>query len=394
MTPSDGIASPFGYEHLQMSRTVLHNYQDPLDSIWIAAAERMNLRVNRSQDSYASTDGRGNLSISDASGMDEDDCLAQMILHEICHSLVQGPQSFGWVDWGLDNETARDREREHACLRLQAALLEPLGLRRVLAPTTDFRAYYDSLPKDPFVERDEGERLSIVLSRAAFHRRNQRPWKGHLKSALETTAQVVDLTRSYVSSDESGKELVSLFQDRVRPHQTGLEGRRAETSATCSDCAWSYEGGRGKKVLRCRQADGARVTASEPSCAHFEQPFDCLGCGACCREAYDTVEVAQNDRALKLHLPLLVQRSGGYDMGRKGSRCICLSGGLEIEACAPSISGGTAPDDAGSKLAPLAMPGEAPFTCSIYDTRPRTCREFARGSENCLNARRVVGLSR
>jgi hypothetical protein len=209
-----------------MSRKVLRHYQDPLDLIWIAAAGRMDLRVKRSRDSYASTDGHGDLTISASSEMDEDDCLAQMIFHEICHSLVQGPQSFGWIDWGLDNETEKDREREHACLRLQAALLEPLGLRQVLAPTTDFREYYDALPRDPFGERHEGERLSIVLSRAAYHRRNQLPWKEHLQTALESTTELLQSTRSYLSSDANDQDLVSQIEERVPSHPTGLEGFR------------------------------------------------------------------------------------------------------------------------------------------------------------------------
>jgi hypothetical protein len=377
-----------------MSRKVLRHYQDPLDLIWIAAAGRMDLRVKRSRDSYASTDGHGDLTISASSEMDEDDCLAQMIFHEICHSLVQGPQSFGWIDWGLDNETEKDREREHACLRLQAALLEPLGLRQVLAPTTDFREYYDALPRDPFGERHEGERLSIVLSRAAYHRRNQLPWKEHLQTALESTTELLQSTRSYLSSDANDQDLVSQIEERVPSHPTGLEGFRGTPSATCGECAWSFEGGPGKKVLRCRPAGGARVGASSNSCAHFERPFNCLDCGACCREAYDTVEIAPRDPALKRHLPLLVRHSSGHDMGRSGSRCICLRGGIDIEPPSPSILGGDAPPNAGEKLAPLTIPGGAPFTCAIYETRPRTCREFTRGSDNCLSARRVVGLSR
>src|SRR5690606_5187482 len=141
----------------------------------------------RSADAYASTDGAGTLTVSDRSGMDADDCLAQMILHEICHFLVAGPSSIHFIDWGLDNEGTRDEVLEHATLRLQAALLEPLGLRRVLAPTTDFRAYYDALPPDPFSERDPAEREAIIRARAGFFRRLQRPCHPHLEQALAAT---------------------------------------------------------------------------------------------------------------------------------------------------------------------------------------------------------------
>ena len=50
--------------------------------------------------------------------------LAQLILHELCHALVEGPGALNRPDWGLDNESARDVEREHACLRLQARLAQ------------------------------------------------------------------------------------------------------------------------------------------------------------------------------------------------------------------------------------------------------------------------------
>src|SRR5690606_38311799 len=125
-----------------------------------------------------------------------DDCLAQMILHEICHWMVQGPQSFGRVDWGLDNVGENDEQREYACLRLQAALLEPWGLRQTLGPTTDFRAYYDALPPDPFWERDEAERESITRARAAWNRRNRRPFREHLELALRLTSEILQLVKS------------------------------------------------------------------------------------------------------------------------------------------------------------------------------------------------------
>jgi len=33
------------------------------------------------------------------------------------------------------------------------------------------------------------------------------------------------------------------------------------------------------------------------------------------------------------------------------------------------------------------------YQCTIYDDRPRTCRDFTLGSNHCLTARRRVGLS-
>ncbi len=371
-------------------RTVRYRYIDPLDSIWLAAAHGMGLRVARSAACYASYDGMGTLVLSDTSGMDPDDCLAQMILHEICHALIQGPQSFGWVDWGLDNVSDRDREREHACLRLQAALLEPHGLRGMLAPTTDFRAYYDALPADPFAETHLEAQESIVLARAAFARRTRFPVAHHLETALSRTSRLLTELRSSGPTPFQDS-LLSTAEIPARRHPSGLPMRHPAPS-TCQSCVWATPSADG--ALVCQQAGGVRVMANDESCAHFEAPFDCLACGACCREAYDTVEVEQDDPAVALHLPLMVERETGYDLVRSGGRCGCLRGGRAVPPPVPSIAGGSEPADAGQRVPPLFLPNEEPFTCAIYETRPRTCREFAQYSEHCLTARRAVGLSR
>ena len=91
--------------------------------------------------------------------------------------------------------------------------------------------------------------------------------------------------------------------------------------------------------------------------------FDCLTCGACCREGYDTVEVEDDDPAVQRH-PELMRRGpfGHLNLHRDGPRCVCL------------------------RLA------NQRYTCAIYPTRPRTCRDLAVGSAACLTARRRVGL--
>lgn len=377
-----------------MSRPTPLKYEDPLDAIWLEAARRMGLTVRRGVESYATTDGAGTLTLTDQAGMDPDDCLAQMILHEICHFMVQGPASSGWVDWGLDNEGTIHNELEHACLRLQAALLTPLGLRQTLAPTTDFRSYYDALPHDPFEERSPAERESITRARAAYARRSRAPFRTHLEAALLATCNILQETRSaLVEREDPSSSLLGTVKPPAELNSAGLPlHHRADLS--CGACAWSYRGGPGKPVLRCRQAEGARVGEGAPACVRFEETFDCLSCGACCREAYDTVEVSSRDPAKKLHLDLMVPRAGGLDMKRAGPRCACLRGGIDLTPPTPAIAGGTSAADEGLKVAPRIMPGGAPFTCEIYETRPRTCRDFTRFSENCLSARRTVGLSR
>ena len=148
-----------------MPRSIDHHYRDPLDLVWLGVARRIGWRVERSAEVYASWDGDRTLTLSDAAGFDPDDCLAQMILHEICHALVQGPGRLSAIDWGLCNFDDRDAIAEHACHRLQAALADTVGLRGFFAVTTDWRPYWDALPADPLAP---GADPAIELARAAW----------------------------------------------------------------------------------------------------------------------------------------------------------------------------------------------------------------------------------
>jgi Fe-S-cluster containining protein len=97
---------------------------------------------------------------------------------------------------------------------------------------------------------------------------------------------------------------------------------------------------------------------------------DCAGCGACCREAFDTSPVEDGDvrtLANARHL-VRVAADGWRDLHRVPSpttpgrtRCAALS-------CGP------------------------PFRCAIYADRPAACSELEPGSEACRFARRRVGL--
>ena len=180
-----------GADNNTLKREPRHIYLDPLDAIWLTTAERIGFAVKRSAEVFASTDGRGTMTIGAAETLDPDDCVAQMVLHELCHSLIEGAQSLQLPDFGLDNEGDRDVTREHACLRLQASLTGKYGLRTALAPTTDFRRYYDDLPEDPFA----GEDPAIQLARKGAARSDHAPWAPHLFDALEATAQVMAAAR-------------------------------------------------------------------------------------------------------------------------------------------------------------------------------------------------------
>jgi hypothetical protein len=166
-------------------------YEDPLSLIWRSCAQGLGWRVERSAEVYASWDGRGTLRISDQAGMDPDDSVAQLILHEICHALVEGPAGLVLPDWGLENV---------ACHRLQAALADRVGLRRFFAPTTDWRPHYDALGPDP-VAPEGGE--AARLARDALARAAAAPWAGPLERALDQTARVVAAVREIAPLDST-----------------------------------------------------------------------------------------------------------------------------------------------------------------------------------------------
>ena len=144
------------------------------------------------------------------------------------------------------------------------------------------------------------------------------------------------------------------------PHPTGLPAGAAD--ATCATCAWRYDQ---RGVARCRQAD-AKIDPAWRACERHEPALDCQECGACCRAAYHSVEVARRDPAVRAQPGYIVDRGAYLEIRRAGDRCAALAGGTAEEPR---------------------------YRCVIYDDRPRTCRDFTLGSAHCLTARRRVGLS-
>lgn len=164
-------------------------YRDPLDVIWLDAARRMGMTVVRSPDVFAAWDGQGTLTIGTAETLDPDDSLAQMILHESCHALIEGPDAFHKPDWGVHLDQPGQRVREHACLRLQAALTGPFGLRHFFAATTSFRRYYDNLPADPLADTSDP---ATAAARAGHQRASSGPWSSVLSVALLRTRTIAE----------------------------------------------------------------------------------------------------------------------------------------------------------------------------------------------------------
>ena len=246
-------------------------------------------------------------------------------------------------DWGLDN-VPEHVVREHACLRLQAELATPFGLRGAMAPTTPYRAYYDTLPASPLAADADP---AIAIAAEAASRFATSSWRAPIEAALAATAALT--TR----------------------HPLGFPLGPADQ--TCGSCAWLYVGGRGPAVPRCRQTaaavgDGARTLREAPACARWEAPVDCQSCGACCREAYHSVTVSVRDPVVWKEPELIMRHGHRFEIRREGERCAALA-----------VSSDT--------------PGTPRYACTIYENRPRPCREFAANGRHCLDARRRVGLS-
>lgn len=334
-------------------------YIDPLAQVWLGAARQLGLEVTRSADTYASTDGRGHLTIAIDADLDADDSLAQMIFHEICHSLVEGEDSFQAPDWGMDN-TAPDHDwREHATLRVQWVLTGRHGLRGLFAPTTEFRSFWNTLSGDVLADRTDP---SVQRAITALRRSDKAPWAPALGDALAATAQIAAAAQAFVTPSAEPPLWATIDAPRAK-HPTGLPA--GDAAGSCGSCAWRYDK---RGASHCRQAE-AKIDHAWPACERFEAALDCLTCGACCREAYHSVDVSPRDPMVRKQPGYVIKRGTQLQVLRNHDRCAALHGGEIVNGKA------------------------TPYACVIYDDRPKTCREFTLGSLNCLTARRRVGSS-
>jgi len=109
-----------------------------------------------------------------------------------------------------------------------------------------------------------------------------------------------------------------------------------------------------------------------------QDPSLCFACGACCREAFDTVPVTDEDaERLNDHPEMIrVAPDGWRDLQRVPSDFV------------PRHSGGA------TRCIALRGDGSegSPYRCMVYDLRPTNCRELTIGSEGCVTARERVEL--
>jgi hypothetical protein len=328
-----------------MTTSEKHTFRDSrIERIWIDAAARVGFTVQRTQDAYATTDGSGIIAIGADETLDHDDSVAQLVFHELCHALVQGPESLRAPDWGLDNTSERDLVCEHACLRLQAHLADAQALRALMTPTTISREYYTALPALPLEGGDEACQRAASGARWAA----TEPWRAALDEALAATAALVRPGRRWAMDGGA--------------HPLGLRPGPAQES--CGGCVWRHQSGQG---ARCRQSAGAdgnghRIDDTFPACAHFERALECQACGACCREGFDQVTVRMREAVVWRRPELVVRRGHHFSLLRAGARC-------------------------------AALEQEGPrYRCTIYEDRPQACHEVVPGDSRCLSARRRVGL--
>ena len=347
-------------------RRIVHEYEDPVDLIWIRAALDLGLCIERTPDAFASYDGKGTLTIAVAAYLDADDCLAQMIFHELCHWLVAGRRGFHEADWGLTNIDDSDLVQEYATHRLQAALSTPYGLREFMAVTTDWRPYWDKLPVDPLKDGDDP---AIAIAQEAAHLARLSPFESVLQRSLSATAVIADAVRCVAQPSS----LWSLAKPRHRLGSLLSENDQLN----CGTCGWAFsEQLDGSIRLACRQHKTANenapsVDSNEQACERWEPTFSieyCGTCGACCRQGFDLLTVSKHDPFRQLHPQLVQLRDDGeFCVPRPEGKCIALAGnGAE----------------------------ENLYRCRHYATRPMNCADFEVAGDACLQARRRVGLSR
>jgi len=330
---------------------------ETITSLWISVAAEVGWQVIRTTDAYASSDGAGRIFVGVDEVLDQDDAPAQLIFHELCHALTQGPASWCLADWGLSNMDTRDVVAEHACLCVHVLLTTPFGLRAALAPTTEYRAYHDALDAAALAVSEEE---AAVRARGALALAGNATLRDSLVRGLAATRAALEETAGSRDPDA----------DR---HPAGFAWGRHDRS--CGTCAWFYRGGRGPAVGRCRQSsggegDGQRTESEARACERWEAPVDCQACGACCREAYHSVTVSVRDPVVWKQPELIMRHGHRFEIRREGPRCAALEDRRQSPSAPPPL-----------------------FSCTIYDDRPRACRDFEANGRHCLVARRRVGLS-
>ena len=103
----------------------------------------------------------------------------------------------------------------------------------------------------------------------------------------------------------------------------------------------------------------------------MSETFDCLQCGACCRDVGDGTALVSSDDLVRW------KREGRADI------VASLVPGHFSQLGLPTHVNGT--------CVYLGLSGQ-PHHCSIYETRGWSCRALEPGSAQCLTYRRLAGV--
>ncbi len=224
---ADRLDVPARFHDDAYERPIRSRYVDPVEVVWLATARRLALTIRRDPTIFSMTDGTGLMAFSTRAELDEDDCLAQMTLHELCHWVTNGIGTYHQRDWGFPLWEKID-VREHACVRLQCWVASRFGMREMFGPTGCFRQYYDALPADPLAPRDAGtpeerawEAAACRIATEAVARVQQEPFWGPLSAAMTATQAVRDQLEAFADDYQSEHEGDPLPLWWTRRHAAG-----------------------------------------------------------------------------------------------------------------------------------------------------------------------------
>lgn len=223
---ADALDVPGTFHDDAYERPIRSRYVDPLEVIWLATSKRLALTIRRNPDIFSMTDGTGRMEFSTRPELDEDDNLAQMTLHELCHWVTNGVDTYHQRDWGFPLWEKID-VREHACVRLQCWLASEFGLREMFGPTGCFRQYYDALPADPLQPRPTTtdaeaawEAAAVRIATEAVARVQQEPFWTPLSQAMQATRVLRDQLAAFSDDYRSEHEGDALPLWWTRRHPT------------------------------------------------------------------------------------------------------------------------------------------------------------------------------
>lgn len=334
-------------------------YEDPVSKVWATAARLIGFTRP------------GNKVVDGAKAADER--MGQALFDQLCRALIEGHDSFAkpGVAPGTSIDATALHWRDYARVRLQWVLCSQWNLHGWFEPAEHVRAFWDSL--DDTILDDKAD-LAVRAASVALLRASRPPWDPTFTEALATT-------RELLRADAS---------NRVE-HPAGAFAVRADATKRCEQCAWAYTQGIN---LACRQVDSAIIGPQHkniephwPACERFEPALDCQNCGACCREAFQTVQVGAREPIRRTHPEMVLDHGTRQELRRTPTASLDIVADQPAATRCASLGGGD--------LVQLGTRTTvSDYACQIYDARPQSCRSFTAGSESCLVARRRVGMSR